>query len=252
MVYNRLELIDKLSNLDCKNITLQDIKVIMKNKVRATRKDKVAYKIKQKRSANYKNYNKETYKEFNVYIFYNANKEVLYVGRTTNLKERMRNHFYNPNILHNQEWKKDINSIAVCSLTNFEDMCVNEVNLINTLNSKYNIKDTDCEIEDGFDLCKLDFVNYSKNEMDKLIASKEVLVKDVLIKLEEHLSCCNDCKIILSDWIRENFYNEETSIDTIKSKITENIGKIKEVCSKFGYEYISPRGRGNKGYIFKN
>ena len=135
MVYNRLELIDKLNNLDCKNITLQDIKVIMKNKVKIVRKDKMSgnkkdkvinnrkdkvIKIKQKRSANYKNYNKETY---NVYIFYNANKEVLYVGRTTNLKERMRNHFYNPNILHNQEWKKDIDSIAVCSLNNLK-ICV--------------------------------------------------------------------------------------------------------------------------------
>lgn len=251
MIYDRLKLIDDLNALDCKNITLQDIKILMKSKIRATRKDEGVYKTKQKRSINYKNYNKETYKEFNLYVFYNKNKEVLYVGRTTNLKERMRNHFYNPNTLHSQEWKKDVEYIDVCSLDNFESMCVNEVNLINTLNPKYNIKDTEYDVEDDFDLSSLKFITYNKKELEDLIATKEVLIKIVLIKLREYLIYSNEDKFILSDWIRNNFYNEYTSNETIRSKIKENIGIIKQVCSEFGYEYVSLKGRGKKGYMAK-
>lgn len=261
MVYNRLELINKLNDLDCECIKLQDIKNLMKNKKSIKRRDKIQVvkkdkiktpTVKIKKKVNYNRYNKDTYKEFNLYIFYNNNKEVLYVGRTTNLKERMRNHFYNPNTMHNQAWKKDVSYIDVCSLGNFETMCVNEVNLINTLNPIYNINDTECDIEDDFDLSSLRFVSYTKKELEELIATKEVFIKDVLVKLREYLISNNVDKFILSDWIRENFYNEETSMDTIKSKIKENIEKIKEVCNEFNYKYVSLKGRGKKGYIEKH
>lgn len=86
-------------------------------------------------------------------------------------------------------------------------------------------------------------------EVDIGIPSKEV-TKDSLINAL-NLELQNGNKIILEDWIRLKFYNEITSNETIRSKIKENIGIIKQEAKKFDFEYFSPRGRGKKVYLDK-
>jgi hypothetical protein len=75
-----------------------------------------------------------------VYMFLNSNKEILYIGKTTSINQRMSQHF-NDNEMLNIQWKKEIKYIRIYNFSNPIDMSIYEIYWINKYNPPHNKAD---------------------------------------------------------------------------------------------------------------
>jgi len=97
-----------------------------------------------------------------------------------------------------------------------------------------------------FNLKKENIVRYE--EVDIGVDIYNVQEISVLAKMKKYIESDNPDKIILVDWIRENFYDANTNQSTIKDMYS----KIKNKLNIFNeYELVCPKGRGKKSYIIK-
>ena len=103
-------------------------------------------------------------------------------------------------------------------------------------------------IVDYFKITKDNVVRY--DEVDIGIALNEVKEKDIIVKLHKEMFAKVD-KIVLVDWIRENFYNKNTSDKTVGNCYGNIKKEIIKLCELNGYRLISKRGKGNKAYVEK-
>ena len=101
-------------------------------------------------------------------------------------------------------------------------------------------------IVDYFKITKDNVVRY--DEVDIGIALNEVKEKDIIVKLHKEMFAKVD-KIVLVDWIRENFYDKNTKQETINKCYGNIKSEILKLCELNGYELISKRGKGNKAYL---
>ena len=189
--------------------------------------------------------NLKEFKEYVVYYFLNNNEDILYIGRTTNYKERMRNHFMNPNILHNEKWKEEVVEIKYFYLKSFQEMELYEKGMISKYTPKYNK-----------DLINLDFYVKELNEffveekhdfLNNLLIN--IKAEDVLITLNLYIKNNNPDKIILVDWIRENFYDANTNQETVRKMYASIKSKLYQVSKE--YELVVKKGRGQKAVFQK-
>ena len=215
---NKSELLEILNNLDCEEISLSQLKTLY--------------------ITNNKNYN-----NFYVYVFY-KNLEVMYVGQTTNLRKRFINHFRKNEY---EDWKSEITKVEVFELESYSEMMGLESKLIDTLKPTYNRKEQlpRLQLKDEYDSYFL-----SKEELFQMIEPMEIKYSDILLELEKFVELSID-KIVIVDWIRENFYDEDTKQQTINTCYDNIKSDILNLCSKYNYTLISKRGKGNKAYIQK-
>lgn len=82
--------------------------------------------------------------EYIVYKMYNIKGELLYIGKTTNFKNRMDQHFSKETI-EKQPWKKNVYKIEYFNFKTRVDMDIIELYLIALEKPKYNIASTNTE-----------------------------------------------------------------------------------------------------------
>lgn len=187
--------------------------------------------------------NDKTYNNFYVYVFY-KDIEILYVGQTTNLRKRFINHFRKNEY---EYWKDEITKVEIFELKSYSEMMGFESYLIDSLcpihNKKEHLKYLNLNIDhDSYFL--------SKDEIFKLIEPLEIKYSDILNRLEEIMIDGID-KVILKDWLMEEFY-KDSAHQTVKTCYDNIKNKVIDLCSKYNYELVSKRGKGNKSYIIKN
>jgi hypothetical protein len=190
-----------------------------------------------------------TYKNFYIYKMFDVNNTLLYIGRTVRLKDRMYNHFFNTNEVHNLAWKKDVFFIDILQLNNFKQMIKAEEDLIAKYKPIYNINfyTQDNKFKDTYI-----FKRYTKEDLLKEILSpKEVKSSDIMSKLEAIMKNKELQHLFIIDWIRENFYTPETSKDTLKHCYRNNRKDILKLCNENNFELVFKKGRGNKIFIEK-
>ena len=101
----------------------------------------------------------------NIYIYklYNKEKELLYVGKTTHIHIRIRQHILDKRKV---EWKKNISYIEYAKCLNETDMNIYEVYYINKLSPKHNVSEN-YNTESSINIRDLTFQEY-KNKDDCL------------------------------------------------------------------------------------
>ena len=77
--------------------------------------------------------------KFFIYKMYDVNKNLLYVGKTTNLESRMTQHFAKQEV-KDHPWKKDVNIIEAYETKSQSDMDILEIYCINKERPKYNVQ----------------------------------------------------------------------------------------------------------------
>ena len=82
--------------------------------------------------------------EYIVYKMYNIKGELLYIGKTTNFKSRMDQHF-SKEMIEKQPWKKNVYKIEYFNFKTRVDMDIIELYLIALEKPKYNIASTNTE-----------------------------------------------------------------------------------------------------------
>ncbi len=102
-------------------------------------------------------------KKYYIYKFVDENDNVLYVGKSRNIKSRIQSH------IREKQWIKKNCKVFIAETHNHADMDIYELYYINKLNPKYNIANA---YNDGFsiNLIDLDFKHYKtikENEIPK-------------------------------------------------------------------------------------
>ena len=94
-----------------------------------------------------------------VYFFYDYSNTLLYVGKTSNITERMRQHLSPKNIL-GQPWKESLNkkNIILYKCENPTDLDIYETYFINKYKPNYN-RDKCYKYQPSFDLPYLEPIN---------------------------------------------------------------------------------------------
>lgn len=123
------ELITKIKELNKNYVTLSDLKRIYR------KDDKAKVFIQRNENKDDKYYSK--WNTFAVYFMYDKNNEIVYIGRTRNLYNRMYTHF-TPSIVKNEQWKKNVYFIKYFEYEDFQDMCIMEEYYINKHKPSYN------------------------------------------------------------------------------------------------------------------
>ena len=77
--------------------------------------------------------------KFFIYKMYDVNKNLLYVGKTTNLESRMTQHFAKQEV-KDHPWKKNVNIIEAYETKSQSDMDILEIYCINKEKPKYNVQ----------------------------------------------------------------------------------------------------------------
>ena len=101
--------------------------------------------------------------EYTIYFFYDTSKKLLYIGKTTKLRERVGQHIYAP-LVEKEPWKKeiDLDDILVYHCANKCDMDIYETYFINKYKPKYN-KDKAYGVRASFKLPYLEGIKYMYN-----------------------------------------------------------------------------------------
>lgn len=89
-------------------------------------------------------YLEEDNRKFYIYKMYDETNELLYIGKTTNIEQRMNCHF-SRDITERQEWKNEVAYIDYYEFKTKVDMDIMELYYIALERPKYNISSTDTE-----------------------------------------------------------------------------------------------------------
>lgn len=87
-------------------------------------------------------YLEEDDRRFYIYKMYDENEELLYIGKTTNIRNRIKQHF-SKDTIEKQPWKEDVFRVEYFELYTKVDMDIAELYLIATERPKYNESSTD-------------------------------------------------------------------------------------------------------------
>ncbi len=89
-------------------------------------------------------YLEEDNRKFYIYKMYDETNELLYIGKTTNIEQRMNCHF-SKDMIERQEWKNEVAYIDYYEFKTKVDMDIMELYYIALERPKYNISSTDTE-----------------------------------------------------------------------------------------------------------
>lgn len=103
-----------------------------------------------------------------IYRFLNNQNEIIYIGRTKNIKQRMEHHLGNRSHL-NVNVYKELNSIEYCKLNNSNEMYIYEIYLINKYSPKYNTQ-YNSQAHLTFELPELTWTTYEKTLNSELLS----------------------------------------------------------------------------------
>lgn len=145
-----------------------------------------------------------------VYVMYNKNNEVLYVGKTKNIRLRINQHFN-----CNKDWKNDINHIKYMNCYTEVDMSIYEIYLINILKPRYNkslLFSGDTNLNLHYNL-----TNYNIDTYYKYLLSEEE--KNKFKKL---------ITILDNETYNTNFYNKKGSKLKIEGVLSNTWSRNKE------------------------
>jgi len=101
------------------------------------------------------------------------------------------------------------------------------------------------EVCNHFKLTKENIVFY--DEIDIGVPLINIKEENIINKLKEYLLTEEPEKVVLFDWIKENFYNNDTNIETINTLIK----RIQMNNFNDNYKLIKEIGRGKKTYLKK-
>lgn len=104
-------------------------------------------------------------KQFIIYFMLNEKNEIIYIGKTTNIKARLSQHFSKIELELNK-WKHDINYIKLIYFDNPVDMSIYEIYWINKYNPIHNKQDN----YDGYN---------SKLNLNELFPSRIINIDDL-------------------------------------------------------------------------
>jgi len=199
-----------------------------------------------------------------VYLFYDKNDELLYIGKTISMKNRMKQHKSSSKV---EVWKKDIETIKYYSFDNQCDMSIYEIWLISKHRPKYNKEYMDL----GMSNLKLELPKsktYYEGKFDSEIKQDDIdtsyiddykdIIKENLVIYEpinNHKYTYNK----LYEDIRRTNITEEKLLD-IKNDISNYFkNKIPKVSSKnmlwttFPEWFNKIKGKGlRKNFIYMN
>jgi len=187
----------------------------------------------------YYNYKRKEYNEYIVYYLLDKDYNVLYIERTVDIISRMKNHFE----IHNKEWKNNVVYVKYFELDNFDDMMEYEKGMIRKYSPIYN------EALSKTKVCLKEIEEFNITPKEDFLIKINIKENDVVDKLKEFIIENNPNKIVLTDWIRSNFYSDKTKQDTINGMYYRIKLKIKNEIN--GYTLVSKKGRGFKAYLEK-
>ena len=134
-----------------------------------------------------------------VYIMYNKNNEVLYVGKTKDMRSRMTQHFGTSK----EDWKFEVTNIKYMDCYTEVDMSIYEIFLINTLKPKYNSSllysgesslDLKYKLKD-YNMSKIDYsCDLSEYERDKIKQHLVIYTDKGKSKLNSNYDTCSNIK----------------------------------------------------------
>jgi hypothetical protein len=101
-----------------------------------------------------------------VYKFHNQYNDLLYIGKTNNLTQRIQSH------KNNKKWWNEVDKIEYTECKNKTDMDLYEIYYINKLNPRYNIS-TSNGVSASFILDDLKFIKYEEQIYNGTIKSNE-------------------------------------------------------------------------------
>jgi hypothetical protein len=162
-----------------------------------------------------------------VYKFIGFDDTVLYVGKTSNFKTRMKMHNNLP-----KECYKEINKVEVLSFNNIDDMSQAEGYFINLYNPIYNVKSEmfnkvyDTTIWEN---CIFDFLISSKDIKDHKPVTVDILffdnvpqnIKNKFLEIKNNITCNNLQKLI--DFLNNNYVFDK-STETSATYVTFSHG----------------------------
>lgn len=93
-----------------------------------------------------------------IYKMFNKNDEIIYIGKTLNLKERIKQH------KQEKDWFCEVSIIYYAVCESKTDMDIYEIYYINKCNPKYNLLNAHKE-KFKYELPELRFIEYKKNQL---------------------------------------------------------------------------------------
>ncbi len=161
-------------------------------------------------------------KEFCVYKFYNEKDNLLYVGKTTNLKNRINSHSLD------KYWWKEVKYILYAHCNSATDMDIYEIYYINKLHPKYNKQSVNND-NFSFNLNELQFKRientYTKhNNKDKYIKYKpnknieklkDIVFPKKVIYINENIFELDNEELLLLSILNDNLSKNGVTIDVI-------------------------------------
>jgi len=172
-----------------------------------------------------------------VYKFLNSYKEVIYIGRTKGIRNRLSQHKHLPKSCYNK-----IDLIQYCKLKNNDESAIYERYLINEIKPKYNVQYKN-DSNFRFKLPELTWINYDQNifkdDSEEELNKKRTLKRDDMrgisdLKLEdfEYLKKSN-ISIIDHKINTKNQKNNFFSKSYIKKASFNDIDKVRKNISNF-------------------
>jgi hypothetical protein len=143
-----------------------------------------------------------------VYMFLNSNKEILYIGKTTSINQRMSQHFGTKD-----DWKQQIKYIKLFYFQNPIDMSIYEIYWINKYNPPYNKADNFI----GYD----SLIYLNENIPNKTFSIQEFNYKNLLdfdIDINEFIKILKNKTINLLDFDFDILKQNHTRIFIQKNK----------------------------------
>lgn len=137
-------------------------------------------------------------KKYYVYKFLNDNQEVLYVGKTTNLKDRMFKHFNSGHL--SPECYSEVSSIRYIECKTDLEMTIKEIYFIDKYKPKYNsvfVNDESMDPIEEFDNIKWD--KEYKIEKQAKVIDKDLIKTNDINKLKNKIITLNKLLIDTTD-----------------------------------------------------
>lgn len=132
-------------------------------------------------------YLEEDNRKFYIYKMYDETNELLYIGKTTNIEQRMNCHF-SRDMIERQEWKNEVAYIDYYEFKTKVDMDIMELYYIALERPKYNISSTDTEKPQIEIICTCkDYERIIKKPLKQKVIEIDIN-KNIRIKMIENLN----------------------------------------------------------------
>ena len=194
-------------------------------------------------------YLEEDNRRFYIYKMYDENEELLYIGKTTNIRNRIKQHF-SRDIIEKQPWKEDVFRVEYFELYTKVDMDIAELYLIATERPKYNESSTDTT----FPKSKLNIMYKGDKPENKNKISFGEKMKDIKIDKDIKTKISNNLNIYHGKLNNIGNYNsKDETCETLKYPLTiswflnseENLKQLKNNTVNYFRNIIKGKSKYN-------